>query len=101
MQTREGGWFSDRADIGGSFVTHFANLFASSSPDFDDVLAELFPPIIFDEDNNFLVSIPSEDEVFKVLSSLGSSKVLGPNGFTVLFYKTYWHVVKREVLECV
>jgi hypothetical protein len=29
LQTREGGWLSDRANIGGSFVTHFANLFAS------------------------------------------------------------------------
>ena len=39
--------------------------------------------------------------MFKVLSSLGSSKAPGLDGFTALFYKTYWHVVKRDVLECV
>jgi hypothetical protein len=44
LQSREGGWFSDRADIGGSFVSHFTTLFASSSPDIDEELAELFPP---------------------------------------------------------
>jgi hypothetical protein len=88
LQTR-GGWLSDRAAIGGFFVTHFANLFASSSPDFDEEMAELFFPIISYDDNNFLVSIPSEDEVFKVLSNLGSSKAPGPDGFTALFYKTY------------
>jgi hypothetical protein len=60
-----------------------------------------FSHIISAEENLFLVSIPIEDEVFKVLSSLGSSKALGPDGFTALFYKKYWHVVKSAVLECV
>jgi hypothetical protein len=92
---------SDRAKIGGSFVNHFANLFASSSPTIDEELAELFPPIISTEENLFLISIPTEDEVFKVLSSLGSSKAPGPDGFTALFYKKYWHIVESEVLEYV
>jgi hypothetical protein len=101
LQSREGGWFSDRADIGGSFVSHFSNLFASTSPEIDEELAELFPPIITADDNILLIAIPTEDEVFKVLSSLGSSKAPGPDGFTALFYQTYWQVVKRDVLECV
>ena len=43
FKTSEGGWLSDREKIGGTFVNHFANLFASSSSAIDEELAELFP----------------------------------------------------------
>jgi hypothetical protein len=75
--------------FGGNFVDHFSNLFSSSSPLIDDELSDLCPPIISEEDNLALVSIPIEEEVFKVLSSIDSSKALGPYGFSALFYKKY------------
>jgi hypothetical protein len=50
-------------------------------------MLDLFPPIISTEDNLSLCFIPSEYEVIQALSSLGSSKALGPDGFTALFYK--------------
>jgi hypothetical protein len=65
LKTSAGGWLSDRAEIGGAFVNHFANLFASSSPAIDEELAKLLAPIIFVEENLFLISIPTKDEVFK------------------------------------
>jgi exonuclease III len=101
LKTNEGGWVSDRSEIGGNFVDHFSSLFSTTSPQLDDELLELFPPAISDEENLSLISIPTEKEVFEVLSSLGSSKAPGPDGFTALFYKKYWSVVKKEVLECV
>jgi hypothetical protein len=101
LKTNTRGWISDRTEIGGNFVDHFSFLFSSTIPQLDDELVELFPPIISDEDNQSLISIPTEEEVFEVLSSLGSSKARGPDGFTTLFYKKYWSVVKREILECV
>jgi hypothetical protein len=64
-------------------------------------LQNLFPPVIFAEENLILCSIPIEAEVVKALSSLGSSKALGPDGFTALFYKKYWSVVRCAVLDCV
>jgi hypothetical protein len=45
--------------------------------------------------------IPSEQEIFSVLNSMGSTKALGPDGFTALFYKKYWHIVKEVVLACI
>jgi hypothetical protein len=101
LKTSAGGWLLDRAAIGGNFVDHFSNLFSSSSPPMDDELSDLFPPIITEEENIALISIPTEEEVFKVLSSIDSSKAPGPDGFSALFYKKYWSAVKCEVLECV
>jgi hypothetical protein len=36
-----------------------------------------------------------------VLTSIGFIKAPGPNGFTTLFYKTYWSTVKDVVLSSI
>ena len=61
-------------------------------------MLDLFTPIITEEENIFLCSIPSEEEIFEALNSLGSTKAPGPDGFTALFYKKYWSIIKAEVL---
>ena len=34
----------------------------------------------------------------EALSSLSSTKALGPDGFTTLFYKKYWSIIKADVM---
>jgi hypothetical protein len=82
-------------------VSHFSKLFSSSNPPIDDEMLNLFASVITAEDNLFLCAFPLEEEVVQALSSLGSSKAPGPDGFTALFYKKYWSVVKVEVLGCI
>ena len=101
LNISEGNWVSNRATIGDNFVSHFSNLFTSSSPPIEEEMLDLFTPIITEEENLLLSSIPSEEEVFKALSSLGSSKAPGPDGFTALFYKKFWSTVKESVLACI
>jgi hypothetical protein len=60
-----------------------------------------FSPVISVEENVLLCSIPDKAEVLEALTSLGSTKAPGPDGFTTLFYKKYWHLIKKEVLVCV
>jgi hypothetical protein len=64
-------------------------------------MLDLFSPVITADDTLNLSSIPSESEVIQALSSLGSSKAHGPDGFTALFYKKYWSSVRKDVLACV
>lgn len=45
------------------------------------ILKRLFPPSISDEMNQQLMAPPSDLEILKVVSSLGSWKALGPDGF--------------------
>jgi hypothetical protein len=82
-------------------VNHFPNMFFSTSPHVDEEFLNLFHPVISEEENLVLCSIPTEAEVVQALLSLGSSKALGPDGFTAPFYKKYWSVVRCEVLNCV
>jgi hypothetical protein len=101
LKMDSGIWVSSRADIGGSFTSHFTNLFTSSNSPIEAEMLDLFNPIITKEDNNFMCSIPSEEEIFEALNSLGSTKAPGPDGFTALFYKKYWSIIKADVLLCI
>jgi hypothetical protein len=101
LKTDSGSWLSDRASIGATFVSHFTNLFSSTNPPIADEMLDLLSPVITEDDSLNLYSIPSKSEVFQALSSLGSSKAPGPDGFTAIFYKTYWSHVSKDVLAYV
>ena len=64
-------------------------------------MLDLFPPIITEEENVDLCSLPAEKEILEALASLGSTKAPGPDGFTALFDKKYWNQVKSDVLVCI
>jgi hypothetical protein len=101
LKTNSRSWLSDRAAIGASFVSHFTNMFSSTNPPIVDEMLDLFSQVISADDSINLCLIPSESEVIQALSSLGSSKAPGPDGFTTLFYKKYWSHVNKDVLACV
>jgi hypothetical protein len=90
-----------RQDIGNCFTSHFKNVFNSSVPTLDEDLMSLFDNCISPEENASICEIPTEQEIFFVLSKMGSTKVPGPDGFTALFYKKYWNIVKDVVLSSV
>lgn len=43
----------------------------------------------------------SEDEVWDTIKKMPSDKAPGPDGFTGLFYKSCWEVIKQDVVEAV
>jgi hypothetical protein len=101
LKTSNGAWVSDRSEIGGTFVNHFSTLFSSTAPPIDEDMLNLFELVISTDDNTILCATPTDEEVVQSLSSLGSTKAPGPDGFTALFFKKYWPVVKTEVLGCI
>jgi hypothetical protein len=94
-------WIQGDEAIGNTFASNFSTLFQSSSPPFPEELSNLLEPVINDEDNAFLCSISLEEEIKEALFSMNSNKSPGPNGLPPLFFKHYWNIVKREVLEAV
>jgi hypothetical protein len=82
-----GNWVSSRVEIGENFIAHFTNLFTSSNPLIENEMLDLFSPIITEKENALLCTSPTEVEISEALASLGTTKALGPDGFTALFFK--------------
>ena len=59
------------------------------------------PEIIIDENNSNLTKPPTLEEVKDALFSIDSIKTPGPDGFGAGFFKNYWHVIKKDLFNCV
>ena len=94
-------WTSNCLEIGNGFTSHFKSIFSSSTPIIDEELLSLFDSCISAEENASICVISLEPEIFSALSSIGFTKALGPDGFTALFYKKYWSIIKDVVLASV
>ena len=88
----------NRNDIGLHLVSHFSSIFSFSNPVLTG-LDDLFTPVITSSENDLLCLIPDEYEIWMAVSDLGSDKSLGSDGMTGLFYKTYWKIVKHNVIR--
>ncbi len=101
LKKADGNWTQDQAEIGMRFTDFFSNLFNSSNPPFPDEISKLFHPIINDEDNTAICSVPNEEKIKDSLFSMESLKSPGPDGLPPLFYKHYWSIVKKDVIAAV
>lgn len=101
LKTNQGTWISDRTEIGSNFQSFFIELFSLTSPSFPHELQQLIPTSITEEDNILLCIIPTDDEIKQTVFSMGSNKSPSPNGMSILFYKTYWYIIKKEVIESI
>ena len=93
-------WVQGDKAIGNCFVSSFSTLFQSSNPPFPDELCNLLEPMISNDNNSYLCSVPSNEEIKETLFSMSSHRSPSPDG-SLLFFKHYWHFVKKEVVEAV
>ena len=101
IKNDEGHWISSRDNIGRCFEQFYWSLFSSSHPSIPNDLDDLISPCLSDKDREMLVTIPSLEEIRKVLFSMGSNKAPDPDGMSTLFYKFYWNVIGGEVVGAV
>jgi hypothetical protein len=80
-------------------VNHFTSLFSSKNTSLDFGMFDLVDCVISDVENDTLCTIPDDSEIFSAIIDLGLNKALGPAGITWLFYKTYWPIVKSNVIN--
>ena len=59
------------------------------------------PSLVNIEDNFDLINPFSEMEIVDVILAMESDKALGPDGFSIHFYKVFWPTIKFELLRMI
>lgn len=83
---------------------YFKNLFSEGTQDSKGKIAEFLsniPHLINPEDNVVLTREVTEEEIIKIIWSMESDKVPGPDRFTIHFCKVYWNNIKRDLLKLI
>ena len=92
----------DFAYIESHIIDFYSSLFSSSRPSSDlSGIKDMILPMVSDEQNNFLCSIPSNDEIKAVVFAMDAQSAPGPDGFSGLFYTQCWSIMGKEVCDAV
>ena len=87
--------------MGGLIEGYFNSLFSTSYlSDFDDILSGI-QPAISDEMNDVLTQEFTTDEIQHALKQMAPTTALGPDGMSLIFYKTFWNIVDNDVIKTV
>lgn len=94
-------FFTDSHEVGNSFTEYFEELFSSTNPSPDHNIESLFHPCVDPTDNEFLVAVPDEEDIWSTVKSIGNWIAPGPDGFQAFFYQKYWDVIKPDIVATI
>lgn len=80
-------------EIGKWASLHFANAYtndrASEPTEISDKILSLIPQVLYDANNELLISRVSEEEVKEAVFVMASFKAPGPDGFPPTFFQVF------------
>jgi hypothetical protein len=80
------------------------NLYKEDIQSYDEEATDLLsniPSLISPEDNELLCRPTTEEEIVNVIWSMEADKAPGPDGFTIHFYKSCWHIIKDDLQKMI
>lgn len=89
-------WIEDEIDIRQEITQFFRSRWTASTIG----LISFDPPssdMVSERENQGLIMPVYEDEIRSVLWSLAQDKAPGPGGFSPIFFRRYWSIVKGDV----
>ncbi|CAL1397365.1 unnamed protein product [Linum trigynum] len=97
-----GGIHTDEDAKGTVAVAHFGNLFASEALEELSFVASLnLPVLVTDSMNSALITTVTREEIKAAVFSIGGYQAPGSDGFTGIFFQTYWGLVGDLVTSVV
>lgn len=94
-----GAWVDEPSQVAQVANDYFTKLFTSSNPPLQDDVSGLVQMKVSEEDQIWLASPYSEEEIFSALQDMNPQKATGPDGLTAQFYQKFWEDVKSSVLQ--
>ena len=101
LEDEFGIWTKDEDQMGKVTSSYFDTMVTTSNPTgFDEILDGLLPTVT-DEMNVSLNKPYNVEEVLKALHQMAPLTAPGLDGMSPIFYKSFWHIVGKEVTEVV
>eukprot|EP00253_Pinus_taeda_P008973 PITA_08973 len=104
IKTPEGSVCNSYHQIKAAAENYFRNLYRKENHSNDEEIVDFMsniPNLISPEENAELCRPATEEEIIKVVWSMDVDKALGPDGFTVHFYKACWHIIKVDLYKMI
>lgn len=79
------------------FISFYSCIFSSVNPSFPSDFHNLIQPSVSTEVKCSMTAIPSIVDVHKALFSMDNNKSLEPDDMSLIFFKTYWHIVGKDI----
>ncbi|XP_019230357.1 PREDICTED: uncharacterized protein LOC109211289 [Nicotiana attenuata] len=96
-----GNWVEGTTEIAAVGVRFFQDLFSADNTTEDLQALNIIKKVTNDDDNNFLMSTPSTQEVKDNVLSIDPDSAPGPDDLSGRFYQTAWSVVGNDVHRAV
>ncbi|TYK05808.1 LINE-1 retrotransposable element ORF2 protein [Cucumis melo var. makuwa] len=99
IQDEEGSIQNTNNNISLAFVNHFSSIYRCSTKKDPLFIENLeWNPIDY-SDWSLLCAPFLEEEIKGVIKSFDGNKAPGPDGFPISFFKSYWHLLKEDILD--
>ncbi|VFQ73314.1 unnamed protein product [Cuscuta campestris] len=84
-------------------VQHYTNLLnqaePSGSPELYGQFLDTIPSLIDQGHNDFLMSLPTEEEIKQIIWQMDPNSAAGPDGFNITFFRSCWDFIKSDVVS--
>lgn len=78
---------------------YYSNIFSAQMSNSSQVVRDGISPLVTTEMNETLTALPSDMEIKEALFSISPDKALGPDGFSAIFYQSFWDIIGEDVTK--
>ncbi|GJZ48060.1 RNA-directed DNA polymerase, eukaryota [Tanacetum coccineum] len=96
----DGVWVDEPKDVKKEFFDHFSKRFCKPGNRRAKICME-FPNRLNSDQMHDLEAEVSKDEVKRAVWECGTDKAPGPDGFTFGFFRHFWYLVEKDVIDAV
>ncbi|KAL4379926.1 hypothetical protein GQ457_02G020200 [Hibiscus cannabinus] len=94
-------WVEEEQKIFSIFQNHFRKLYCKEEAIDVQSLSDVVPVLITEAVNSSLSKEVTVEEIKKAAFDMGPLKSPGPDGFSGIFYQTFWETISTEVIALV